>query len=222
MIRGMLRRAAGSPYRFLIAAAVLAAVFCLLPVQGNAPESGAQTAKEQQEALLAAQETREPVLSAQATALPGVPGLDQAVGADLSERTQQGCALHRTLYYEPCGHSVQRRESLPQALVGLSRAALEAQIGEAIPGAQITGFSAREVDISLQADIPCPLHWMLAAGEDGCLQILQNRAGEAMEVVRGTDVLFAQLPQEAQEQLREGMIFDDVQMLEGYLESLSS
>ena len=147
---------------------------------------------------------------------------DRPAGADLSERTSAGCFLHRTLYYAPCGHSVQRREELPAQLMGMSRALLEKEIASVIPGAAVTGFSSSEVDIALSTDIPCPLHWVLRGGEDGKLAVLQNRNGEALEVVRTTDVPLSQAPQDDQAQLRAGRIFDDVQALEGYLESLSS
>lgn len=200
-----LERAACSPYRFFVAAAVLAVVFCLLPAPGDAPKQG------QEGALLAAEATAQP------GDMPGLPA-----GADLSERTQAEGMLHRTLYYAPCGHSVQRREKLPAALAGLTRGALEAQIGSVIEGAKVTGFSAQEVDISLEMDMPCPLHWVLRKGENGRLQVLQNLYGEALEVVRESDAAFDLLPGEAQTQLLEGMVFDDVQMLEGYMESLSS
>lgn len=190
-----------SPYRFLIAAAVLAAILCLFPVRVDAPE-------EQQLPSQTAQE---------AEIVPGLPA-----GADLSERTVSGCMLHRTLYYAPCGHSVQRREPLAAQLVGLSRAALEKEIGGVIPGANVTGFSQSEVDISLRTDIPCPLHWVLRGGEDGMLAVLQNRSGEALEVVRGTDIALSGVSESERAELIEGRMFDDVQALEGYLESLSS
>jgi len=153
---------------------------------------------------------------------PAVRIEEKSVSADLSERTADGCYLHRTLYYAPCGHSVQRRENLPAALTGLSRTALEKEIGDVIPGAVVKGFSAAEVDIALSADIPCPLHWVLRAGEDGMLHILQNRMGEALETVRGTDVPLSRAAKEEQQELIHGRIYDDVQALEGYLESLSS
>lgn len=200
-----LKRMACSPYRFFAGAAVLAAAFCLMPAPGNAPQRAQD----------------ETWLSAEATAQPHAPqGLP--AGADLSERTGQGGMLHRTLYYAPCGHSVQRRESLPASLVGLTRSALEKEIAGVIVGAKVTGFSAQEVDISVEMAIPCPLHWVLRKGENGRLQVLQNMTGEALSVVRESDEAFDLLPGEAQEQLLEGMVFDDVQMLEGYLESLGS
>ena len=185
-----------SPYRFLLAAAVLAAVFCLIPSGGDVPNAPETTV--QQEAA-------------------GV-----AAGADLSVRTQQGAYLHRTMTYAPCGHSVQRREALPQALVGLSHAALEAQIGQVVPGAKVTGFGAQEVDVALKMDMPCPLHWVLRAGEDGHLQVCQNRTGDALETVRSTEIETASLDEQAREEALAGIVFDDVQALEGYLESLSS
>ena len=216
----------GSPYRFLIAAAVLAAILCLFPVKVDAPE--------EPQTMLASEATVPPPSAAQEGA-QGFPAAQEypagqelpaaqelPAGADLSERTAAGCFLHRTLYYAPCGHSVQRREELPAQLVGMSRALLEQEIARVIPGAAVTGFSSAEVDISLSADIPCPLHWVLRGGEDGRLAVLQNRSGETLETVRTTDVPLDKAPQEDQAQLREGRVFDDVQALEGYLESLSS
>ena len=75
----------GHPIRFLIAAAVLAALLCLFPARVDAPERSAPIA-----------------------AAPS-PDSGLPVGADLSERTGEGCMLHRTICYAPCGHSVQRR-----------------------------------------------------------------------------------------------------------------
>lgn len=209
----------GSPYRFFLAAAVLAAILCLFPVKVDAPE--------EPQTMLASEATVPPPAAAQDPAAKGFPAAQEIpselpAGADLSERTAAGCFVHRTLYYAPCGHSVQRREELPAQLVGMSRALLEKEIGAVIPGAAVTGFSSSEVDIALSADIPCPLHWVLAAGEDGMLAVLQNVTGESLDAVRTTDVALASLPQEEQERLNGGMIFDDVQTLEGYLENLSS
>lgn len=185
--------------RLLLAAALIALILCLLPVRVNAPGQAARPT---------------PQLAA-APSPSGVPA-----GADLSERTQEGCFLHKTLYYEPCGHSVQRRETLNARLVGLSRQALEAEIGEVLPGATVTGFSAREVDATIRLPIPCPLHWVLAAGEDGRLAVMQNLSGDALETVRGTDVALDRLSEQQREALP--ALFDDAQALEGVLESYGS
>ena len=91
-----------------------------------------------------------------------------------------------------------------------------------LPGASVTGFSGAEVDVALSTDIPCPLHWVLRIGEDGMLHVLQNRDGESLEMVRETDVAAAGMSAEQTAALLEGKIFDDVQALEGYLESISS
>lgn len=196
MFSALMRR----PYGFLVMAAVLAAILCLFPVTGNAPEEQADVARQQ---------------------LPE-EGVGVAAGADLSERTDAQTMLHRTLVYAPCGHSVQRREAIGARLSGLTREALERTIGEVIEGAQVTGFSAAEVDITQRLAIPCPLHWVLTGGEDGMLAVMQNRDGETLELVRGTDVPFERLPEEERAQVVEGRVFDSAQALEGYLESLSS
>ena len=188
-------------YRYLLIIVVVAALLCLMPARGaDAPnEKKPQTAAAQS------------VESAEAPA-----------GADLSAQTNRETYLHRTLYYAPCGHSVQRREKLPAQLVGLTRSVLEKEIGGLYENAAVTGFSAGEVDITTRMDMPCPLHWVLRGGEDGLLAVWQNTTGEALSVVRKTDIPVTAAAEEEQDELRDGRMFDDVQALEGYLESLSS
>lgn len=188
-------------YRYLLIIVLVAALLCLMPARGaDAPnEKKPQTAAAQS------------VESAEAPA-----------GADLSAQTNRETYLHRTLYYAPCGHSVQRREKLPAQLVGLTRGVLEKEIGGLYENAAVTGFSAGEVDITTRMDMPCPLHWVLRGGEDGLLAVWQNTTGEALSVVRKTDIPVTAAAEEEQDELRDGRIFDDVQALEGYLESLSS
>ena len=158
----------------------------------------------------------------QTAAAQSVESAEAPAGADLSAQTNRETYLHRTLYYAPCGHSVQRREKLPAQLVGLTRGALEKEIGGLYENAAVTGFSAAEVDVSTRMDVPCPLHWVLRAGDDGLLAVLQNTTGETLTVVRRTDIPVALAAGEEQDELRDGRMFDDVQALEGYLESLSS
>lgn len=188
-------------YRYLLIIVLVAALLCLMPARGaDAPnEKKPQTAAAQS------------VESAEAPA-----------GPDLSAQTNRETYLHRTLYYAPCGHSVQRREKLPAQLVGLTRGALEKEIGGLYENAAVTGFSAGEVDITTRMDMPCPLHWVLRGGEDGLLAVWQNTTGEALSVVRKTDIPVTAAAEEEQDELRDGRMFDDVQALEGYLESLSS
>ena len=188
-------------YRYLLIIVLVAALLCVMPARGaDAPnEKKPQTAAAQS------------VESAEAPA-----------GADLSAQTNRETYLHRTLYYAPCGHSVQRREKLPAQLVGLTRGALEKEIGGLYENAAVTGFSAGEVDITTRMDMPCPLHWVLRSGEDGLLAVWQNTTGEALSVVRKTDIPVTAAAEEEQDELRDGRMFDDVQALEGYLESLSS
>ena len=192
-----------SPYRYLLAAAVLAAMLCLLPARGaDAPV--------------------QPEKSLELTARQSDAPQEEPAGADLSDRTQKNAYLHQTLYYAPCGHSVQRREKLPAKLVGLTRGALESKIGSVLPDAAVTGFSAGEVDVTLRKEIPCPLHWVLQGGDNGMHCVLQNQDGETMSVIRQTDIPVTAAPESEQSDLRDGRMFDDVQALEGYLESLSS
>ena len=188
-------------YRYLLIIVLVAALLCLMPARGaDAPND------------------KKP----QTAAAQSVESAEAPAGADLSAQTNRETYLHRTLYYAPCGHSVQRREKLPAQLVGLTRGALEKEIGGLYENAAVTGFSAGEVDITTRMDMPCPLHWVLRGGEDGLLAVWQNTTGEALSVVRKTDIPVTAAAEEEQDELRDGRMFDDVQALEGYLESLSS
>ena len=197
-------RAKASPYRFFAVAAILAALFSLLPTQADAPVEGAQYLAQEQE------NEQEKYTDL------GVPA-----GSDVSDTTQAGTYLHRTMRYV-CGHSVQRREELPAQLRGLTHAALEKDIVRVIPDAKVTGFSVQEVDIAQAMEIPCPLHWVLRLGENGRLQVLQNMTGETLEVIREAEVERQALGTDTQQELLAGVTFDDVQALEGYMESLNS
>ena len=197
-------RAKASPYRFFAVAAILAALFSLLPTQADAPVEGAQYLAQEQE------NEQEKYTDL------GVPA-----GADVSDTTQAGTYLHRTMRYM-CGHSVQRREELPAQLRGLTHAALEKDIVRVIPDAKVTGFSVQEVDIAQAMEIPCPLHWVLRLGENGRLQVLQNMTGETLEVIREAEVERQALGTDTLQELLAGVTFDDVQALEGYMESLNS
>ena len=68
----------------------------------------------------------------------------------------------------------------------------------------------------------CDFYSLPLAGDDGLLAVLQNTTGETLTVVRRTDIPIALAAGEEQDELRDGRMFDDVQALEGYLESLSS
>ena len=197
-------RAKASPYRCFAVAALLAALFSLLPTQADAPVEGAQYLAQEQE------NEQEKYTDL------GVPA-----GADVSDTTQAGTYLHRTMRYV-CGHSVQRREELPAQLRGLTHAALEKDIVRVIPDAKVTGFSVQEVDIAQAMEIPCPLHWVLRLGENGRLQVLQNMTGETLEVIREAEVERQALGTDTLQELLSGVTFDDVQALEGYMESLNS
>ena len=188
-------------YRYLLIIVVVAALLCLMPARGaDAPNE------------------KKP----QTTTAQSGESAEAPAGADLSAKTDRETYLHRTLYYAPCGHSVQRREKLPAQLVGLTRSALEKEIGGLYENAAVTGFSAGEVDVTTKMEVPCPLHWVLRGGEDGLLAVWQNTTGEALSVVRKTDIPVTAAAEDEQDDLRDGRMFDDVQALEGYLESLSS
>lgn len=139
-------------------------------------------------------------------------------GADSTLRLHEECQLIQHLTYVPCGHELTRRMQLPAELAGQDRSALAA----AYDLWQITDFSPDEVTMTQQADLFCPDHIVLMADEAGMLCVWQNRYGDAYALMRELNLPLTDLPENIQDQLREGVAFETEEALGAYLESIES
>ena len=86
-----------------------------------------------------------------------------------------------------------------------------------------TAFSAREGMDKVQFEVPdLILLDVLMPGEDGTLCVFQNKYGDALMLVRELDARLEHLPAALQEEVRDGLGFDDLATLEQWLESAES
>lgn len=151
------------------------------------------------------------------TAADDVPDAQQ-VRADSQMTTVQGCQLIQHLTYTPCGHKLTRRQALPDELVGQGR--------EAVAGAydqwQVTSFAAAEVVMEQTIALYCPDHMVIMPNEAGLLCIFQNRYGDALALVRETDVSLNEISEDVQDQVRSGLGFSNLEEAEKWLEGIAS
>jgi len=140
------------------------------------------------------------------------------VGSDASLLMAEDCQMIQHMSYQPCGHSLTRRQALPPELVGKARADLEA----AYDLWQVTAFAPAEVTMEQTLDMYCPEHVVLMPDESGMLCIFQNRYGDALALVKALDLPLSDLPDSYQEELRPGKPFPTQEELMLYLESLDS
>lgn len=140
------------------------------------------------------------------------------VGSDAAAHLAENCKVIQHLTYAPCGHAMTRRQSLPQELIGKTRADAET----AYEPFRITGFAPEELEMEQSLDMFCPEHVVLMPNESGVLCIFENRYGDALALVRELETLLKDLPDSYQEELLPGKGFDTLTELEGWLESIES
>lgn len=140
------------------------------------------------------------------------------VGTDTAVTLSADCQLIQHLSYTPCGHELTRRQVIPAELAGKGRAELEA----AYDLWQVTSFASNEVVMSQALDMYCPEHVVLMPDASGMLCIFENRYGDALGLVRELNLPLSELPDDLQETLRAGKVFDSEEALDLWLESNES
>lgn len=128
------------------------------------------------------------------------------------------CRILQRLTYQPCGHTLTRRLTLPAELVGKTRADLEA----AYDMWQITGFAADEVEMEQSLPIHCPEHMVLMPDDSGMLCIFRNKYGDALALVSEMNIPLDELPDAVQDELRVGKGFITQEEIDLWLEAIDS
>ena len=140
------------------------------------------------------------------------------VRSDAQQTTNADCQLIQHMTFAPCGHDLTRRQTIPQELAGKNREALSA----AYDTWQITSFASAEVVMEQTLSLYCPEHVVLMPDEGGMLCIFQNKYGDALALVKSLDAAVSELPESAQEQVRQGLGFDSLEALEKWVEGVGS
>ena len=122
------------------------------------------------------------------------------------------------LTYSRCGHSLTRRQTLPDEMAGMTREQAEA----ALAPQRVTSFSADEICLKQSLDMFCPEHLVLMPDESGMLCVFENRYGDAYALVESTDVPASSLPSAWQEDVLPGLPFDAAEDIGQWLENAVS
>ena len=140
------------------------------------------------------------------------------VRSDTAELLSEGCAVVQQLNYTRCSHSITRRQTLPIELIGKSRADAEA----AYEPYRITSFASDEIRMEQMLDMFCADHLVLMADASGMLCVFENKYGDALALVRETDIQLSSLPASCREEILPGKAFDTLMEIEQWLESIES
>ena len=122
------------------------------------------------------------------------------------------------LNYTRCSHSITRRMTLPDELIGKTRTDAEA----AYEPYRITSYASDEIRMERMLDMFCADHRVLMADASGMLCVFENRYGDALALVRETEIPLSSLPASYQEEILPGKAFDTLEEIEQWLESIES
>lgn len=124
--------------------------------------------------------------------------------------------IFKTLYSE-CGHTVLERQAISNRMTGLTRS----QILQHYPDWEIESFQGQEVVFYRRMEGACPGHYLLKE-QDGYITIYRTGEEGELELIRMTDIVVSILRFRDQQRLRDGILLDDMEEVNRYLEDLGS
>ncbi len=178
----------GAAFRLVwITAAALAAALLLIPREAQAPVR--EKAEE-------------------------VPTPPAASVAGEGQRLEKGCQIIQTMAFSRCGHSVTRRVSAPESLLGADFSAAKDYYGEW----SVESFSADAVSMRREIDLFCPMHAVLSINDAGEAVLTHNVYGDGMAVEKTYALPLAHLSSQDRQALVRGIGFDSREEAESWLE----
>ena len=124
----------------------------------------------------------------------------------------------QTMCFSRCGHSVTRRVSVPEALVGEDFSAARAYYDMW----SIDSFSPENVTMRREIDLYCPMHAVLSVNEAGEAVLTRNVYGDGMAVEKTYAFSLTDFNAEDRQALLRGIGFDSREEAEEWLESKAS
>ena len=184
----MNKRKWGGVFRVVwVTAAVLAAALLLWPRDAEAP-------------------VRE-----KAEELPTPPA---ASVAGEGQKIEKDCQIIQTMAFSRCGHSVTRRVSAPDSLVGED---FEKAL-EYYDAWSVESFSTENVTMRREIDLFCPMHAVLSVNDAGEAVLTKNVYGDGMAVEKTYALTLSDFETEDKQALLRGIGFDSREEAEAWLE----
>ncbi len=142
---------------------------------------------------------------------------DTVTGYVSKPRTTLNTRLILKTLYTQCGHTVVQRHEIKGPLIGLDK---EGLLGF-YPGWTVEKFGDEEIILSAKVEGPCPGHYVLKSNNDyiAIYEIAEN--GEEV-FVEDTDIPLSILRLRDQDRIREGLLLDDIEEVNRYLEDFGS
>lgn len=141
----------------------------------------------------------------------------QAVSAG-EVRLGLNAEVEYVMYYTLCGHKVITREPAGIELIDKSRE----EVAKLFPDMTISSFSPDCVTVEQSVPLRCAQHFILKRNESGLSVYQTDAATLEVNEVASFPMDVENLPNDIQQMLSDGMVFETLGEIEAYLEDLDS
>ena len=137
-----------------------------------------------------------------------------AVGvAKEGARVADGCEIIQTMAFSRCGHTVTRRVTVPETLVGNDFEAVQKYYDLW----QIESYAPEHIDMRREIPLFCPIHTVAGVNDAGSVVLSRNVYGDGMAVFKDSGKTLEDFSAEEREKLLLGLGFDSEAEAETWL-----
>ena len=142
-----------------------------------------------------------------------VPAPPAARAAGEGRRLEKDCQIMQTMAFSRCGHSVTRRVSVPEILLGADFSAVR----DYYEAWKVESFSPDKVTMLREIDLYCPMHAVLSVNDAGEAVLTHNVYGDGMAVEKTYALSLSDFSAEDRQALIRGIGFDSREEAETWL-----
>ena len=129
------------------------------------------------------------------------------------QRLKKDCQIMQTMAFSRCGHSVTRRVTAPEALLGADFGAVR----DYYEAWTVESFSPDKVAMQREIDLYCPMHAVLSVNDAGEAVLTWNVYGDGMAVEKTYALTLSDFSAGDRQALIRGIGFDSREEAEEWL-----
>lgn len=143
--------------------------------------------------------------------------LAKSISGEKQVLTLDETVIHKKYIYRFCGHSDKGEELIRYSDIGLSRM----EFSNKYLDWAIKSFSSDKIIMEKVLDGYCPRHYILQE-LNGVIAIYQPDIDSQLDIIKQTDIPVDYLPQELQDQIRDGLAVETLEEIEDMIEDIDS
>ncbi len=140
-----------------------------------------------------------------------------AVGAG-EEKIEKGATVFWDYEYKMCCHHIYISCEVDESMAGLTFSQLQKEY----PNVRIVSFDTKELSLKMSFDCYCPNHYILKHYRDELAVSRTILGTDDQEICLEIPIRFDNIPEDEKKVLETGKLFDSLEEIEEYVESLDT